>query len=189
MYKKCTTEKSALQQRRMEQALLELLQSKPYGEITVCEICEWAGLSRKVFYRLFSGKDSVLHALVDHTILDYLSFGSEERKQCDELEQFFAYWLHHRKLLDVLHENGKINLLLERELAQAYSERGFVREFFGLQDHPHSSQLVMFYLSGIMSLVVGWYLRGFSESCEEMADILRQLLSNSLTQLREKTGG
>ena len=53
MYKRCTTEKAALQQRKLEECLLSVMQDKPYSEITVSSLCEQTDLSRKTFYRLF----------------------------------------------------------------------------------------------------------------------------------------
>ena len=65
MYRKCTTEKAALQQRRFQHALLQAMQQLPYPEITVTALCSQTGLSRKTFYRLFENKDDVLNALID----------------------------------------------------------------------------------------------------------------------------
>ena len=70
MYKHCTTEESAHRQRQLEQNLLELMAEQPYSGITINQICDLAGISRKSFYRYFGSKDGCLHALLDHTIMD-----------------------------------------------------------------------------------------------------------------------
>ena len=51
MYKHCTTEESAQRQRQLEQCLLELMADTPYSAITIGQICQQAGISRKSFYR------------------------------------------------------------------------------------------------------------------------------------------
>ena len=70
MYTLCTTEKTALQQRQFEQAFLEYSLEVPYDDITISELCRRAGLSRRIFYRLFERKADVLYALLDHTMLE-----------------------------------------------------------------------------------------------------------------------
>ena len=67
-YKHCVTESAADRQRQFEAALLELMGHKHYSQISVQEICDRVGLSRKSFYRYFSNKEMCLPALVDHTI-------------------------------------------------------------------------------------------------------------------------
>mgnify|MGYP003299808584 CR=1 FL=1 len=71
MYKLCSTEKSAQQQRQLEQAFLTLLLQMPYDSIRISEVCRQAGCSRKVFYRLFESKTDMMMALIDHTLLDF----------------------------------------------------------------------------------------------------------------------
>ena len=71
MYKHCNTEESAQRQRQLEQCLLVLMKERLLPQITIGDICEQAGISRKSFYRYFSSKDGALHALIDHTLLDF----------------------------------------------------------------------------------------------------------------------
>ena len=70
MYKHCNTEESAYRQRQLEQSLLELMEDFPYKAITIGQICDQVGISRKSFYRYFDSKDGCLFALLDHTIMD-----------------------------------------------------------------------------------------------------------------------
>ena len=61
MYTLCATEKTAMQQRQFEEAFIELLREYPYDTITISQLCRYAGLSRKIFYRLFERKSDVLY--------------------------------------------------------------------------------------------------------------------------------
>lgn len=40
--------------------MLDLLRQKPYSEISVCEICKEAQISRQTFYSLFRSKENVI---------------------------------------------------------------------------------------------------------------------------------
>ena len=46
--------------RMIEEALFSLMEKKPYAQITVSGITRRADISRRTFYRLYSGKDEVL---------------------------------------------------------------------------------------------------------------------------------
>ena len=71
MYKLCKTEQSAQRQRQLEEGLLTAMKTKRYEEITISDLCEQMDIPRKSFYRYFSSKDGALHALIDHTLLDF----------------------------------------------------------------------------------------------------------------------
>ena len=79
MYKYCATEESARRQRQLEQCLLELMLTENYPQITISQICDLAGISRKSFYRYFTSKEGCLYALLDHAVFDgasyYLPYG------------------------------------------------------------------------------------------------------------------
>lgn len=175
MYRTCTTEKTAAQQHRTEQALRQLLHQQPYEQITVCQLCQRAGLSRKSFYRLFSGKEGVLCALIDHTLMEFITFPSQPVREPElqpGLVRFFRYWKYNRDLLGILVRNGQLALLMERELLHVYADRATVRSFFGVEEHPDAKSMLMFYLSGIMGLLMYWYSTDFAASEEHMAHLL-----------------
>ena len=52
MYRKCTTEVSAQNQRKVTAGLLELMQKMPYEEITVTRLCQSAGVLLSVVPRV-----------------------------------------------------------------------------------------------------------------------------------------
>ena len=52
-------------------AFLHFLEEKPVSDITVSEICERAGVSRKTFYRYYSDQFGLLVAMQDDLFADY----------------------------------------------------------------------------------------------------------------------
>ena len=73
MYKQCTTEITTARQRKLEQYFLELLKTSSYDHITVSDICTCANVPRGMFYRYFDSKKDALDALIDHTLLDFIT--------------------------------------------------------------------------------------------------------------------
>ena len=183
MYRHCTTEKTAAQQKLFEQTLLEAASHQPYQSISVSSLCEMSGLSRKTFYRLFENKEDVLVALIDHTIMDYVHFSGPSdsigRDILNEPMNLFAYWRCHKPLLDILNETNKVALLMERSVDHILREQREVRAHFGVDQEPYAEDALLFYVSGIMALVLRWYQSGFVRPENEMADLLNQLLYNA----------
>ena len=91
MYKLCVSEQSAQRQRELEAGLLELMQTRSYEDITVSDLCDHLEIPRKAFYRYFSGKDGALHALLDHTLLEYPQLDSpgSEQEIRSSMETYF----------------------------------------------------------------------------------------------------
>lgn len=181
MYKRCTTERSAQQQRRIEDCLLSEMQKRDYRDITVSALCEQAELSRKTFYRLFGSKEDVLLALIDHTLMDFARFSpSADLIQPGtpvELQRFFHYWLANKPLLDALTASQQSALLLEQSIAHVlYEDRGALRWLSG-ERRGYWMEATVFYGSAILGLLLNWHRSGFSRSPAEMAAILLQLMS------------
>lgn len=173
MYRKCATEVSALHQKQVTETLLTLMQKMPYEDITVTQLCQAAGVTRRVFYHLFSNKTGALQALVDHKILDIESYG---RDFSNDAVRFFYYWKDQKSFLDALAENGMSGLLLERMIDSVLSEDYDV--LYWLRSHgwsDNSQEVIIYGLSGLMGLVYSWYQSGYRKEPEEMAALLEQI--------------
>lgn len=170
MYRKCVTEISVEHQKQFTESLLELMKKIPFEEITVTQLCQAAGLSRRIFYHLFSSKTGALHALVDRKLLDIgqLPGGTTH---------FFRYWKEQKDLLDVLSANGMASLLLERMIVSVLTEDYDILYRLERNGFPgSSSEVVIFALSGLMGLVYSWYHSGYRRPAEEMTTLARQLM-------------
>ena len=185
MYKYCSTEESAHRQRQLEQCLLELMEDFPYASITVGQICELVGISRKSFYRYFDSKDGCLFGLIDHTLLDYEGFNlvylsSGKRTLRRELEQFFLFWQGNKELLDVLRSSGLSGMLIERAIGFALSDTVMPRRFLPEDPEIMQKHVTTFGVCGLLSMVLSWHEEGFVESATDLSLIATRLLSKPL---------
>lgn len=183
MYKRCITAQSAQRQRQMEAALLAEMCHKPYEEITVSSLCDLMGVPRKSFYRYFTCKEGALHALVDHTLLDFaeaLSVYNTGSSPLTTFEDFFAFWLDHEALLAALNRSGFSGILIERACSLSMSDNFFPMRLLESYHAGFSKKyIVLFFVSGLMSLIIEWYNSDFYESPTEMAAIASHLLTSS----------
>ena len=173
MYRKCATEISVQHQHQVAESLLALMQKMPYEDITVTQLCQTAGVTRRVFYHLFSNKQGALHALVDHKILGVESYNLELR---DESLRFLLYWKDQKGFLDALSENDLSGLLLERMINKVLEEDYDILYWLkrsGWADN--SKEVLIFGLSGLVGLIYSWYYSDFQQKPEELAALVARL--------------
>lgn len=178
MYRKCVTEVSVRHQKQAEDALLDLMEKMPYEDITVTQLCQSAGITRRIFYHLFTSKADALCALIDHLLLASESYRPEVQ---DDTLRFFLYWKEHRRLLDALRENDLAGILLERMIVCVLDESYDLHYWLKNNGWADAEKdVIIFHLSGVMGLVFRWYYSGFRDTPEEMAALLKKILTKPL---------
>lgn len=177
MYTLCTTEKTAEQQRQFEKTFLQMLLDSNYDSITISDLCRKAGLSRKIFYRLFERKADVLYSMVDRTIMECEYYVPDESVGPGEMHRFFAYWRHQKDLLDALLKHQNSSLLTDRVIRFSMREEGSLVRTFGSEGTKGSYESIVFYISGIFSLLLVWHAQGYNRSIDEMAEVMMDILS------------
>ena len=177
MYRKCVTEVSVQHQRQIEDALLELMQKVPFEDISVTQVCDLAGVSRRVFYHLFNNKTGALYALIDHTVLGIEGYRTDLKRQA---LRFFLYWREQKRLLDALQNNKLSGILLERMIDSVLREDYDILYWLKSMAWKDEKSIVIFLLTGTMGLVYTWYYSGFEKSPEEMSALLVRIMSDPL---------
>ena len=176
MYRLCTTEKTATQQRKFHNALYINMQDRLYSDITITELCTQTGLSRNIFYRLFDCKEDVLYALIDNCFFS-CSQSISLHDTRNNLIMFFNFWKNQKIILDILKKNRLESLLSIRGTICCCQLDFGIREAIGINASADDIEVVSFYISGFIGLVFQWYLTDFAKSPEEMADIALKILN------------
>lgn len=185
MYKLCKTEQSARRQRELEWGLLSAMSTHQYEEISVSDLCDQMEIPRKSFYRYFSSKEGALHALIDHTLLEFESFPSnlkpgEKRTYQKDLERFFLFWKSQKPLLDALERSGISGVLVTRSIEHAMSDAGSPRRFLPQDERIAREHATTFAVCGLMSIVLNWHHSGYLLRPDQMAEIGVQLMTKPL---------
>lgn len=178
MYVQCRTEKSALQQRKFEECMMDLMLQQPYDSISISQLCRDAGLSRKTFYRLFENKSDVIYAMVDHTIMDSEFYQADESVGPGGMHHFFGYWRTQKKFLDVLAKNNISSLLSQRAIVHILRESPDIMHSFGTEPSEVGRETMLFFVSGLFALLLDWHHRDFERSIDEMSALVMRLLTS-----------
>lgn len=184
MYKLCKSEQSAARQRQLEKGLLAAMQASRYENINVSDLCQQMGIPRKSFYRYFAGKDGALHALIDHTLMEYETYTGthkqERRTLVGDLEQYFLFWVEQKDLLDALERSSLSGILIERSISHAISETVFPGRFLPSESRIMQQHVVTFAVCGLMTMMLQWHHDGYTEDVEDMARIAARLVTQPL---------
>lgn len=185
MYKLCKSGQSSRRQRQLEQGLLRAMEQRPYEEISISDLCQQMGVPRKSFYRYFSGKDGALHALIDHTLMEYESFDADsalrqKRTLQGDLERFFRFWKHHDDLMVALEKSNLSGVLIQRSMDYVFTEDAFPGRFLPGETRNAQEHVVMFATYGLLSMAIRWQRTGYKESEEELAKVAQRILTQPM---------
>ena len=193
MYKLCKTEESTKRQRLMESTLLDLMQKKPYAEISITELCERLSIPRKTFYRYFDSKDDTLYALIEHTMAEYQSFPASPNQEgirtlAGEIENYYKFWICHKPLLDVLSKNNMLEKILEVSISFPVKDMVSLQKFLPDDSEWAREKIFKFAVCGLCFQMIDWYKSGFKTSISDMARISCRTLSKPLFPNLEQLG-
>lgn len=63
---------------KIRESFFELMRFVPYDKITVTDIVDGAGVSRRTFYRLFKDKKDILYQYLDQVMREWISFSTKQ---------------------------------------------------------------------------------------------------------------
>jgi AcrR family transcriptional regulator len=163
------------------EALMTLMDEKPYNKISVSDIVEKAGIARQTFYRSYNNKDDVILQFFDelfnlHPVKVENTFRRGGRDIVDvtiPLGQFVTYAAVLKKILNT----GTEHLIYryckkwEKSITDLYAGK-----------LPGGKQLVFSYVvkhqtAGTMNILIDWIKNDRPLPVEALADILRNLTS------------
>lgn len=110
---------------RLGDALVELMQEKPFDSISVQDVLDRAGVARSTFYQHYSDKEDLFLSDADE-FLEYMSTAlsrcADDSARVAPVREFFSHVAEARRLYDALVESGRINDFMD--LAEAHFARG-----------------------------------------------------------------
>ncbi len=148
----------------IETALIQLMEKKPFGEISISEIVEKAGVSRVSYYRNYYYKEEVLFAKMDKIAAEWKE---QNENNGNELgEQVIDLFEMERPILNVIYKNGLEHLMYK-----------LIRKYCGLEEKIDNN-VGAYFLSMFAGMFFGWcdewVKRGMQETPEQIKNLLKQ---------------
>lgn len=167
---------------RLGDALVALMQEKPFDSITVQEVLDRAGVSRSAFYLHYRDKEDLFLSDADE-FLEAMALQLSRREDGSErvapVREFFAHVATAQRLYQALKEADRIHDFLE--LAQGHFARGIERRLAELPRAqgvaPALRTPVAHALAGaLLSLMKWWIDHDMQRPPEQMDEMYHQMV-------------
>ena len=173
---------------RMDEALVELLNQKPFEFITVKEICAQAGVNRSTFYLHYETIGDLLAETVDTANRDFLAYFAQSSEGFVEmiasrplnelmlvtpefLTPYLRFVAEHKPVFHAafIHPAAMRSEDKFRSLYQYIFDP--ILERFSVPPEKRK-YMVQFYLQGIMAIIQAWVIGDCREEIPEIAEII-----------------
>jgi AcrR family transcriptional regulator len=162
-------------------ALVALMQEKPFDTITVQDVLDRANVSRSTFYSHYSDKDDLLMSDAEEffeAISTALSRQGDKSDRVFPVQEFFEHLADVQPFFKALVKSGKFQENME--LARGHFARGIERRLAELPRARaiprHELPAIAFTQAGaLLSLLAWWLDRGMRESPAEMDQLFHRL--------------
>jgi AcrR family transcriptional regulator len=190
MYKQCKSEKSTKRQAHIANCLQQLLQEKNYDDISITELCRKAEVPRSVFYRYFADKDAVLWFAIDGMLADLLEILLQiyDTQHNWQLIDFLTYWLtnyrENETLWQVANTGSRHSLLLGHMVRH---QTKLANPLYKVDFNNEETKRTIFFAYGIQGILDVWRKLGYTQSEQEVARQLCNLLHTPLLEMLPST--
>ena len=178
------SEASFRRRKAIEDDLMALMEEIPFDQITVMDIAQRQGIARKTFYRYFPNKQACLEGLLDRTIYECsIRVMQETEENGTERAQYvgwLSFWKDRQDLLNMILRNRLDDLLVKRMAAYTVQEDSYVLRRLASATMDWDEDILLFYLSGQIAVLMKWGAEGFSRPMSEMVDKLHRLIHEPL---------
>ena len=178
--------------KKMDEALITLLEKKDFTYITVKEICDTAGVNRSTFYLHYENTSDLLKEATKHILDSFLSYFSVDAKkvalrfeECDLNELLFITPEYITPYLTFIKENQRLFKTSLNQLGSMNFDDVYNRMFKHIftpilskfhvpeNEHPY---MMKFYLSGVTAVVMEWIDNGCMDDMNSIVNILTECI-------------
>jgi AcrR family transcriptional regulator len=167
------------------EALMILMDEKPYEKITVSDITEKAGIARQTFYHNYGNKDDVVFEYVKntmHTDLLRIETNRDSKKQNDIVLMFnYTYMIRHRDTIKKILSTTDIENRILREVQEF--PLSLINRFKGnlsREEYLIFRYKICYQITGCLRVFLDWFLTDMPLAVDKFVSIL-----NAMTIPRE----
>lgn len=167
-------------------ALVALMQEKPFDTITVQNVLDRAKVGRSTFYSHYSDKDDLLMSDAEEffeSVAMMLSVRGDTSDRVFPVREFFGHIIEAKTFVDALVSSGKMNDNME--LARGLFARGIERRLAELpkgQEIPENERpaIAFAHAGALLALLQWWVDRGMKQTPAEMDQLFHKMVWNGV---------
>lgn len=164
------------------EALLKLLEQKPYDKITITEIVAEAQLARRTFYRNFNSKEDVLDLYIQKLVVQYIRLLKKEKvlNVYNGARVFFNFWKGHIDFLTLMDKNNLLYMILQKYSSYLPTIHKLVKADKKYENDEILEYVLTFSAGGFSNMLIKWVNDGAKKSIDEMASLVSRILNENL---------
>ena len=168
-------------------ALISLMQEKPFETITVQDVLDRAQVSRSTFYSHYSDKDDLLLSDAEdffEAISNALSAHNDRSDRVFPVKEFFEHLSDVQPFYKALVKSGKYQANMD--LARGHFAQGIERRLSELprgQSIPRDelAAVAFTHAGALLSLLTWWLDKGMRETPEDMDKLFHRMVWNGVS--------
>lgn len=159
-------------------ALLELLLTMPYNQITVTDLCDKAAMARKTFYRNFETKDDIIIFIADTVLYPFAeSMDLFKLSLRTIFLNLFKLLSEHKSYLRIFYKNNLFHLVGSRIVAFFEDENMYKHMRLEAMPTTLYKYIPAQITATLISIVETWVEDDFIDSEEDLSKLTEYLLS------------
>ena len=174
-------------------AIMLLMDEKPYNKITVSDITEKAGIARPTFYHNYTDKDDVIFEYLMHTanieLLNAGKAGKDDKQDTIVLLFDYKYMITYQKTLKKILATADIENRIFREL-QKYP-MSFIKQYKSrLTAHEYlvCRYKLCYQITGSLRVLFDWFTNDMPMPIEDIVEMINRMNIPKTVQYRNIPG-
>lgn len=167
-------------------AFVELLNEKDVNQITITDIAKKANINRKTFYNYYSDAYEVMEEIENLTVEAFINnMGTVEfTNMADFLTEIFIKFTetvnNDLQFFNLLFKTNNRSFLIVKivEALKKYVQKRI--EETNELDMRRFEVVSNFYLSGVLSVYMNWFMNNYDQSIEEISALLTELVLHGI---------
>lgn len=178
--------------KKMDDALISLLQKKDYDFITIKDICKEAKVNRSTFYLHYENITDLLEEVVQNTNKDFLlAFHSIEKKnpltsnkeelmfiKDEYLIPYLTFVKEHKKIYQALKNNNSLFKANEYENNIYESLITKILDKYEIEE-KYKEYYYDYFVSGIQAIIKRWLINDCVLDIQEISDLIKKLVKKN----------
>jgi len=170
-------------------AIMLLMDEKPYGKITVSDITEKAGIARQTFYYTYNDKDDVIFDYMMNTFnTDLMSIETSKKGEKQDTIVFifdYQYMVNNKNLLKKILSVNDIQSRIFHDLQQyPMSLMDNYKKKLSAEEYLIGRYKLCYQITGFLSLFFDWFINDMPMPVEKLIPMINSMNIPKAAQYR-----